>query len=83
MKPLGFTLEEMGEVLHLRAQVTRADLDPAVAAALRERLSIYLAAAHARVEALREQLTTAEGFATDLHEHLGRLDERPHVPHCP
>jgi MerR family copper efflux transcriptional regulator len=68
MKPLGFSLEEMQQLLNLLLDLTRAgeeDRQP-----LLDRLGMFHAAATARVAALREQLTVAEGFAASLAEHL-------------
>lgn len=55
MKPLGFSLEEMRELL-----TALADGGPA------DRLAHYRAAAAERVDALRAQLGTAEAFADRL-----------------
>ncbi|MEI4270969.1 MerR family transcriptional regulator [Klenkia sp. LSe6-5] len=55
MKPLGFSLEEMRELLQ-----TLDDGGPA------DRLAHYRAAAADRVEALRAQLATAQAFADRL-----------------
>ncbi|MGY1856076.1 MerR family transcriptional regulator [Modestobacter sp. SYSU DS0290] len=67
MKPLGFSLEEMQELLTLLADLAAGDGDRAV---LVDRLRMFHEAATARVTALREQLAVAEGFAADL---AGRL----------
>lgn len=63
MKPLGFALEEMRELL-----TVLADLDSGTGdrARLLDRLRMFHQAATARVTALREQLAVAEGFAADL-----------------
>lgn len=66
MKPLGFSLEEMHELLSLLADLTSRPGDPALV----DRLRTFHEAATARVSALRDQLTVAEGFAADL---AGRL----------
>ena len=66
MKPLGFTLEEMQELLTLLAEVAAAPHD----AVLTDRLRMFHEAATARVLALREQLAVAEGFAADLAARL-------------
>jgi MerR family copper efflux transcriptional regulator len=66
MKPLGFTLEEMHELLTLLAGLSRTPGD----AALVNRLRMFHEAATARVRALQEQLGVAEGFATTLAGHL-------------
>jgi DNA-binding transcriptional MerR regulator len=67
MKPLGFRLEEMQELLDLLAGLIEHPGD----AALVDRLRMFHEAATARVHALREQLAVAEHFAADL---AGRLD---------
>ena len=67
MKPLGFRLEEMQELLTLLADLAERPDD----AALSDRLRMFHEAATARVQALRAQLDTAERFAADL---AGRLD---------
>lgn len=68
MKPLGFSLEEMHELLTLLA-----DLDSGTGDRARpmDRLRVFHEAATARVTALKEQLAVAEGFAETL---AGRLD---------
>ncbi|MGY1843972.1 helix-turn-helix domain-containing protein [Modestobacter sp. SYSU DS0875] len=67
MKPLGFTLEEMHELLALLADLARGEGDRAQ---LLDRLRMFHEAATARVTALREQLAVAEGFAESLTGHL-------------
>ena len=67
MKPLGFRLEEMQELLTLLADLAERPDD----AALTDRLRMFHEAATARVVALREQLAVAEGFAADLAGRLG------------
>ena len=70
MKPLGFTLEEMQQLLTLLADVATAG--DGERAALLDRLRTFHEAAAARVTALRDQLSVAEGFAATLAEHLHR-----------
>jgi MerR family copper efflux transcriptional regulator len=65
MKPLGFTVEEMGELLTLLDDVA-ADPSPQRL----DRLRMFHEAAQARVAALREQVEIAEGFAQTLAERL-------------
>lgn len=67
MKPLGFRLEEMQELLTVLAALAERPDD----AALTDRLRMFHEAATARVHALREQLGTAERFAADLAARLG------------
>jgi DNA-binding transcriptional MerR regulator len=66
MKPLGFSLEEMRELLTLLADVALRPGD----AALVDRLRMFHEAATARVRALQDQLAVAEGFAATLAAHL-------------
>jgi MerR family transcriptional regulator, copper efflux regulator len=67
MKPLGFSLEEMQELLTLLADLDAATGDREH---LVDRLRMFHEAATARVTALREQLAVAEGFANTLAGHL-------------
>jgi DNA-binding transcriptional MerR regulator len=78
MKPLGFTLDEMRDLL----QVTgRLDADAGLAPGEREellaRLRAFEEAARTRVDDLRTQLARAEEFAATLRE---RLDRHPRAP---
>ena len=66
MKPLDFTLEQMRELLDTVRALRAAGGDDERTAALRERLTMYRSVAEARVQALREQLDRAEGFAAML-----------------
>ena len=68
VKPLGFTLEEMQQLLTLLADLDTGTGDRE---ALTDRLRVFREAATARVTALREQLTVAEGFAATLAGCLG------------
>jgi DNA-binding transcriptional MerR regulator len=68
MKPLGFTLEEMDELLALLTDLASGGGDRAQ---LSDRLRMFHEAATARVTALREQLAVAEGFAATLADRLG------------
>lgn len=67
MKPLGFALEEMRELLTLLADLDSGDRNRAQ---LVDRLRMFHEAATARVTALKEQLAVAEGFADTLAGHL-------------
>lgn len=67
MKPLGFRLEEMQELLILLAHLAERPEDTA----LTDRLRMFHEAAAARVHALRAQLSLAERFAADLAARLG------------
>ncbi|MGK5683307.1 MerR family transcriptional regulator [Actinoplanes sp. URMC 104] len=70
MKPLGFTLEEMGDLLDILDALATAEGPRR--AELRDRLAMFHTAAQNRVRALREQLETAEGFARQIEDHIVR-----------
>ncbi len=67
MKPLGFDLEAMCELLSIRDRLANNDPD---AATLADRLATYAHAAAGRCERLREQLAFAEEFAAALQEQV-------------
>ncbi|MGY1836364.1 MerR family transcriptional regulator [Blastococcus sp. SYSU DS0510] len=67
MKPLGFTLEEMQELLALLHDL---EDDGAGRPELLDRLRSFHEAATARVTTLRKQLEVAESFAGDLAQQL-------------
>ncbi|MCY1138783.1 MerR family transcriptional regulator [Actinoplanes sp. Pm04-4] len=67
MKPLGFTLDEMRDLLQILDELTAGTGDRA---ALLDRLAAFHHAAEARVQALRDQLAFAEGFAQQMRDHL-------------
>jgi DNA-binding transcriptional MerR regulator len=68
MKPLGFTVEEMRELLTLLADLVVAG-DPDRAPLL-DRLRMFHEAARVRVAALRAELAVAEDFAGTLADRL-------------
>ncbi|WP_240955687.1 MerR family transcriptional regulator [Micromonospora sp. HNM0581] len=70
MKPLGFTLDEMRDLLGILDALPVAD--GGERPALLDRLAMFHTLATTRVVALREQLATAEGFADTLRQ---RFDE--------
>lgn len=76
MKPLGFTLEEMRDLLGVLDELGHGPdrTDRAGRDALLDRLAMFHEAAQARVRALREQLDTAEDFAGTLREELDRAE---------
>ncbi|MDG9675315.1 MerR family transcriptional regulator [Micromonospora sp. DH14] len=75
MKPLGFTLDEMRDLLAvLDALDTATGVDRA---ALLDRLAMFHTAASARVTALRDQLALAEGFADTLSATLDHHQRPP------
>ncbi|MEV4472096.1 MULTISPECIES: MerR family transcriptional regulator [Nonomuraea] len=88
MKPLGFTLEEMGELLSITDRLDettptasqpaeRQVLSPAERAHLAARLARFEEAARDRCAALRTQLARAEEFATDLAKRATQLATDP------
>lgn len=69
MKPLGFSLEEMGEVLGVYDRL----VDPSVLAEseradLVAQLASYEQQVRAKTDDLRHRVTDAEAFARDLHD---------------
>lgn len=70
MKPLGFSLGEMQELLTLLADLAAAPAGPA-REVLVDRLRMFHEAATVRVAALRAELAVAEDFAGTLAGHLG------------
>jgi DNA-binding transcriptional MerR regulator len=70
MKPLGFTLEEMRDLLTVLDALATAEGDQR--ANLQDRLAMFHTAAQNRVQALREQLATAEGFAQQIQDHINQ-----------
>ncbi|MFI6713188.1 MerR family transcriptional regulator [Nonomuraea sp. NPDC050478] len=81
MKPLGFTLAEMGELLAITDRLddpgAAAELETAEREQFLAKLSWFEQATRERCEALRTQLSRAEEFATDLRRHADRLTAGP------
>ena len=71
MKPLDFSVEEMRDLL-VTLDGLESETEGAQHADLVGRLEMYLDAAKARVEAVRQQLSVAEGFASDLRAEITR-----------
>ncbi|MGW0930027.1 MerR family transcriptional regulator [Streptomyces sp. NPDC002644] len=78
MKPLGFTLEQMRDLLDATDRLDAGTgLDAGEREALLERVRAYRRAADEQVEKLRVQLARAEDFAATL---TARLDEPVDAP---
>jgi DNA-binding transcriptional MerR regulator len=71
MKPLGFSLDEMRDLLGVLDRLDDSGAEPAVHDQLTERLAMYRVAADARCDALRGQLRIAESLAGTLRRRLG------------
>lgn len=69
MKPLEFSLDQMRELLSITDRLAAGRLSAAQKAELSQRLRFYEQAVAQRCEKLREQLDTAQGFATMLAKH--------------
>ncbi len=69
MKPLGFSLDDMRDLLEVTDALER-DPDAAGRAVLLQRLAVIHAAAEERVATLRHRLAVAETFAAGLGERL-------------
>ncbi|MDZ7676059.1 MAG: MerR family transcriptional regulator [Acidimicrobiales bacterium] len=72
LKPLGFTLEEMRQVLNLRARLTQVDPHSDEAEDIRDLLAGFAVLADERCDELRAQLRTGEAMADLL-----RREARP------
>jgi len=69
MKPLDFTLEETKELLDILDGLESTS-SARRRTELVDRLEMYHEAAQVRVAAVREQLSVAEGFASDLSQRI-------------
>ncbi|SCD65899.1 DNA-binding transcriptional regulator, MerR family [Streptomyces sp. OspMP-M43] len=80
MKPLGFTLEQMRDLLDATDRLDGGDaLDAGEREALLERVRTYRQAAAEQVEKLRVQLARAEDFADTLGARLEQNAPAAHV----
>ncbi|MFC7546649.1 MerR family transcriptional regulator [Plantactinospora sp. GCM10030261] len=70
MKPLGFTLHEMRDLLAVLDNLASDTTPDTTRATLRERLAMFHTAAQTRMNTLREQLATAESFAQQMQEQI-------------
>jgi MerR family copper efflux transcriptional regulator len=66
MKPLGFTLDEMCDLLAVLDTLESADSDDAAVAEAAARLATFRRVVADRVRGLRDQLAAAEDFARSL-----------------
>jgi DNA-binding transcriptional MerR regulator len=69
LKPLNFSLDEIKDLLELRAAASTGEHEAI------ERLELFAAIAEQRCIALRDQLEAAEHVATDLRESLDRVKD--------
>ncbi len=67
MKPLEFSLEDMRDLLEVRARLEDGRGNASERHRLVDRLRMYASTAEQRCERLREQLAAAESFAATLH----------------
>lgn len=72
MKPLGFKVQEIRDVLGARDVLTDERSDEQARDAARERLRGFATAASERCDMLRDQLTRAEDFAAQLRRQARR-----------
>lgn len=78
MKPLDFSLEQMRELLEIIDQLASGTPLPAAERTrLLETLTEHRSAVHARCEALRRQLATAQEFESALTGHIDTLQGNP------
>jgi hypothetical protein len=72
MKPLDFSLDEMGDLLGVLDRLNEPGISQEDHDALIERLVMYRLAAEERSRALREQLAVAEDFHESLRTEINR-----------
>jgi len=72
MKPLGFTLEEMRDLLEVRDRLAAGVDDEDEQASLLERLKMYATAAEERCERLEDELRMAQELAESLRRETRR-----------
>lgn len=77
LKPLDFTLEEMGEVLELQDRLRVVEADTEQHAELRQRLDRFAEVAEQRCEQLRAQLRAASAVAEQLRASPAHRTSRP------
>ncbi|HWI09383.1 MAG TPA: MerR family transcriptional regulator [Solirubrobacteraceae bacterium] len=75
MKPLGFTVQQMRELLEARDTLSHEDTPDDVREAARERLGEFTALAAAASDKLREQLAGGDEFVRQLR----RESRRPRI----
>jgi MerR family copper efflux transcriptional regulator len=66
MKPLGFTVAEMGQLLQARDKLASRRVSEATRAAAQEQLAAFARLAADRCDDLRQRLADAEAFATRM-----------------
>ncbi len=76
MKPLGFTLQEMRDLLDVRDRLEQGLDDESERGTAQGRLAMYAALAEERVERLQEELRIARDFADALRMQAGRRVRR-------
>jgi DNA-binding transcriptional MerR regulator len=79
MKPLGFTLHEMHDLLAARAVLGNPDAAAADRDAAADRLRGFADAAEERCRDLRSTLEKSEAFARGLRQELGGARQTPAV----
>jgi MerR family copper efflux transcriptional regulator len=66
MKPLGFSVDDMRDLLAIRDQLDTPATTAAERAALQKRLQVFRSATAARILALQDELVNAHRFADEL-----------------
>lgn len=77
MKPLGFTVQEMRDLLDARDTAGDPQADASARAAASARLEEFAASATERCASLRRQLASAEEFAAQLERETRRSRSAP------
>lgn len=73
MKPLGFHIDQMRELLEARDVLQDVDSAPSDRHAAGQLLAEYAQSANQRVRDLRDQLTHAQEFSDQLHQEAASL----------
>lgn len=76
MKPLGFTLEEMRDLLDVRKRLADGVQDETERDMTLGRLCMYTAVAEGRIECLQEELRAATALVEALNEAVDRSGRR-------
>lgn len=81
MKPLGFSLDEMRDLLEALDALRCTDLNPRARADAQARVSVFQAAVEERAGSLRHQLDAAERLARSLRSEALFPDDAALAPH--
>lgn len=78
MKPLGFTLEQMRDVLQIQERLAQPRVSAGTRKALQRELEVYLLLVDEQIVVLHEQVTRAQAFAAELRNQTAPTSLRRH-----